>query len=165
MVPAAFALFSMYFWTAGLGWGWHIARGRFIAFEGTNVRVPWDMISVSSDDGKAILMVRHLAPYDLFRSPAGSIFVSRGEIATQKWPTTFDHLVPVYEKPPNGSHLVHVSKLEFPQRKITCWEFSSTESTFVTIECLSENDALSASLYGSEKYRIVLYETLETVSK
>ena len=167
MPVALISLFCFLFCSATLGWMWHLVYGRFIVFEGKRVRVPLEMIAFPTADGRSFGMVRMRAPIALFPSPAGSILISLNHtpFTRKNWPLNFDRLGRLDEKPSRGFRLERVSRWEFPERKITCWEQSSADSKTLSIECLSENDPFSASLYGSRQYRDVLVQLLETVSK
>jgi hypothetical protein len=165
LVPAAFGLFSLFIWTAGLAVGWHLVCGKSISFEGQRIPVPWDMFAIHSPDRMAFSMVRWAAPFPILRSPAGLIFISRNPGATPDSPEHFDRLAQALARSPNGYRLQAVRKLTVAKGTATCWEDANVDSSSISISCLFDKDNLSASLEGSPTYREPFYRALELVSK
>jgi len=165
LVVGLCGLFTLLAWTAGFGLGWHAIHGGSVSFEGHRIRVPWDMMAFHSSDGGAIRLVRWAAPYPIFRSPAGMIFISRQAAASLGKRGSFDHLASVLGEPPRGYRLRAIRKLPAATGTVTCWEHVSSDSSSFSIECLSDGAALRASLLGSRAYYQGFYSALSDVTQ
>ena len=156
-----FTLFSIYVWTAPLGWAWHLFYGRHVSFQRRKLPVPWDFFVIRSQDD-AIAISRPPSEYALIDSPSGMMLIAshrgyRPDLSKDydKFTNTMADLRISY-----GVRLRAVRRLSSSTGIGYCWEFMQFDYRAVEIVCYFDKNTLSLTYTGSPEYREEFYSVV-----
>src|SRR5262249_34065820 len=149
-------------WTPGFALLWHLEYRGAAAFDGHDVRVPWDMWAYHPDE-MSLAIIREAPKVSFVHFPSALMVISRGRGRPTDMARDYDEIARANQRVPAGYR--QNGTRQFPTAKGSgyCWELMQDDGKAISVSCWFDKETLGASYGGSPVYREAFYKVLAAI--